>query len=343
MQRAPELSVDHPGLQRRSGPAGALRAPLPGARRAAPPLRDRVHQRRQPRPLRRAAARAVPAAPRRDPRDPVQRQLRPAHGDHGRASSTAAGGASSRWTPTCRTRRRRSATCSPRWTKATTTSAPSAASARTARFRRYASRADEPGARAHHAHPHDRPGLHAARLQPRRSSTRSTAAARSTPSSRRSPTPSPRNPTEIEVAHEERARRRIEVFALQADPAQLRPGDRVLARAAADVFAGRHRAVAASGRVRRLPRDPTPCRGPEAEGLFTLFAIAFLLIGVALFGIGLLGEYVGRIYQQVRERPRYLSRRFWKPATAPKRAMHGRARVARSEPPRAPADAPHPR
>jgi undecaprenyl-phosphate 4-deoxy-4-formamido-L-arabinose transferase len=46
--------------------------------------------------------------------------------------------------------------------------------------------------------------------------------------------------------------------------------------------------------------------GAEAEGLFTLFAIAFLLLGVALFGIGLLGEYVGRIYQQVRERPRYL-------------------------------------
>ena len=46
--------------------------------------------------------------------------------------------------------------------------------------------------------------------------------------------------------------------------------------------------------------------GPEAEGLFTLFAINFLLLGVALFGIGLLGEYVGRIYQQVRERPRYI-------------------------------------
>jgi undecaprenyl-phosphate 4-deoxy-4-formamido-L-arabinose transferase len=46
--------------------------------------------------------------------------------------------------------------------------------------------------------------------------------------------------------------------------------------------------------------------GPEAEGLFTLFGIAFFLIGVALFGIGLLGEYVGRIYQQVRHRPRYL-------------------------------------
>ncbi len=46
--------------------------------------------------------------------------------------------------------------------------------------------------------------------------------------------------------------------------------------------------------------------GSEAEGLFTLFSVVFLLIGVALFGIGLLGEYVGRIYAQVRERPRYI-------------------------------------
>lgn len=46
--------------------------------------------------------------------------------------------------------------------------------------------------------------------------------------------------------------------------------------------------------------------GPEAEGLFTLFGIAFFLIGLTLFGVGLLGEYIGRIYQQVRHRPRYL-------------------------------------
>ena len=45
--------------------------------------------------------------------------------------------------------------------------------------------------------------------------------------------------------------------------------------------------------------------GPEEGGLFTLFAIAFFLIGLALFGIGLLGEYVGRIYHEVRDRPRY--------------------------------------
>jgi len=45
--------------------------------------------------------------------------------------------------------------------------------------------------------------------------------------------------------------------------------------------------------------------GPEVGGVFTLFALVFLLIGLALFGIGLLGEYIGRIYQEVRARPRY--------------------------------------
>src|SRR5712671_5390051 len=34
--------------------------------------------------------------------------------------------------------------------------------------------------------------------------------------------------------------------------------------------------------------------------------LQFFLTGLVLFGVGLVGEYVGRIYQQVRERPRYL-------------------------------------
>ncbi len=46
--------------------------------------------------------------------------------------------------------------------------------------------------------------------------------------------------------------------------------------------------------------------GPEADGVFTLFALVFFFLGIALFGIGLLGEYVGRIYVQVRQRPRYI-------------------------------------
>ncbi len=46
--------------------------------------------------------------------------------------------------------------------------------------------------------------------------------------------------------------------------------------------------------------------GAEAEGVFTLFAVVFFLMGVILFGIGLVGEYVGRIFQQVRGRPQYV-------------------------------------
>jgi undecaprenyl-phosphate 4-deoxy-4-formamido-L-arabinose transferase len=46
--------------------------------------------------------------------------------------------------------------------------------------------------------------------------------------------------------------------------------------------------------------------GPEAEGVFTLFAILFLLIGVLLMGLGIVGEYIGRIYQEVRKRPRFV-------------------------------------
>ncbi|MDQ8038803.1 MAG: glycosyltransferase [Rickettsiella sp.] len=46
--------------------------------------------------------------------------------------------------------------------------------------------------------------------------------------------------------------------------------------------------------------------GPEAEGVFTLFAILFFLIGICLMGLGIMGEYIGRIYQEVRQRPRYV-------------------------------------
>lgn len=50
--------------------------------------------------------------------------------------------------------------------------------------------------------------------------------------------------------------------------------------------------------------------GPEVEGVFTLFAIMFFLIGIVLFGLGVVGEYVGRIYQEVRKRPRFVVRKI---------------------------------
>jgi len=51
--------------------------------------------------------------------------------------------------------------------------------------------------------------------------------------------------------------------------------------------------------------------GAEVEGVFTLFAILFTLLGVAMAGLGLVGEYVGRIYLQVRGRPRFRVRHVW--------------------------------
>jgi len=44
------------------------------------------------------------------------------------------------------------------------------------------------------------------------------------------------------------------------------------------------------------------------SGVFTLFALVFFFLGIQLFAIGLLGEYVGRIYQEVRRRPRFVIR-----------------------------------
>jgi undecaprenyl-phosphate 4-deoxy-4-formamido-L-arabinose transferase len=47
----------------------------------------------------------------------------------------------------------------------------------------------------------------------------------------------------------------------------------------------------------------------EGDGLWVIWdrdILSFFLTGAMLFGLGLVGEYVGRIYQQVRARPRYL-------------------------------------
>lgn len=51
--------------------------------------------------------------------------------------------------------------------------------------------------------------------------------------------------------------------------------------------------------------------GPEAQGVFTLLDINFFLMGLVLFSIGVVGEYVGRIYQEVRRRPRYVIRSMY--------------------------------
>lgn len=44
------------------------------------------------------------------------------------------------------------------------------------------------------------------------------------------------------------------------------------------------------------------------DGIFSLFAVLFVFIGAQFVGLGLLGEYIGRIYHDVRGRPRYFIR-----------------------------------
>lgn len=114
------------------------------------------------------------------------------------------------------------------------------------------------------------------------------------------------NPVEIEVGHEERfaGESKYSLYKLVQLNFDLMTG---FSRAPLQVFSLIGIAISLLSiafvgylAVRRL------VVGPEAEGVFTLFGIAFFLIGITLFGIGLLGEYVGRIYEQVRARPRFM-------------------------------------
>jgi undecaprenyl-phosphate 4-deoxy-4-formamido-L-arabinose transferase len=43
-----------------------------------------------------------------------------------------------------------------------------------------------------------------------------------------------------------------------------------------------------------------------ADGIFTLFAILFVFVGMQFFALGVIGEYIGRIYMEARKRPEYV-------------------------------------
>lgn len=47
-----------------------------------------------------------------------------------------------------------------------------------------------------------------------------------------------------------------------------------------------------------------------AEGVFTLFAVLFFFVGAQFLAFGVMGEYVGRIYREVKKRPPYTIRRI---------------------------------
>jgi undecaprenyl-phosphate 4-deoxy-4-formamido-L-arabinose transferase len=48
-----------------------------------------------------------------------------------------------------------------------------------------------------------------------------------------------------------------------------------------------------------------------AQGVFTLFAVLFVFVGLQFFALGVMGEYIGRIYREVRKRPEYMIERIY--------------------------------
>lgn len=115
-----------------------------------------------------------------------------------------------------------------------------------------------------------------------------------------------RNPTDVEVAHEERAagESKYSLAKLMRLNFDLMTGFSLAPLQFFTLLGMTTAAIAGFFVVVLVVRRLVV--GPEAEGVFTLFGIAFFLLGITLFGLGLLGEYVGRIYQQVQSRPHYL-------------------------------------
>jgi len=115
------------------------------------------------------------------------------------------------------------------------------------------------------------------------------------------------NPTEIEVAHEERAagESKYSLYRLIRLNFDLVTGFSVLPLQLFSFF-GMFVAVASLA-VYLIVIAQRILAGEQGIGvIWDRDILEFFLIGVLLFGLGIIGEYVGRIYMQVRDRPRYL-------------------------------------
>jgi undecaprenyl-phosphate 4-deoxy-4-formamido-L-arabinose transferase len=118
------------------------------------------------------------------------------------------------------------------------------------------------------------------------------------------------NPTEIEVAHEERAAgvSKYSLYSLLRLNFDLVTGFSIVPLQVFSLL-GMFVAVVSVLVYIGVIIQRWIAAGSLADGLLALWdrdILQFFLIGTVLFGLGLLGEYVGRIYQQVRSRPRYL-------------------------------------
>ncbi|MBC7514601.1 MAG: glycosyltransferase [Herminiimonas sp.] len=130
-----------------------------------------------------------------------------------------------------------------------------------------------------------------------------------------------RNPTEIVVAHEERSagESKYSLYSLIRLNFDLVTGFSLVPLQFFSILGIALSLLSAGLFILLLLRRLLV--GAEVEGVFTLFAITFFLMGVILFGIGLVGEYVGRIYEQVRGRPRFVVQTVLQQEHAPEPGM----------------------
>jgi undecaprenyl-phosphate 4-deoxy-4-formamido-L-arabinose transferase len=117
-----------------------------------------------------------------------------------------------------------------------------------------------------------------------------------------------RNPTEVEVAHEERhaGESKYSLYKLIRLNFDLVTGFSVLPLQLFSLFGILVSVVSVAVYVAVIVQRVL---SGAYDGLWVIWdrdILQFFLTGVVLFGLGLIGEYVGRIYQQVRERPRFL-------------------------------------
>jgi len=118
------------------------------------------------------------------------------------------------------------------------------------------------------------------------------------------------NPTEIEVAHEERAAgdSKYSLYALIRLNFDLVTGFSIVPLQVFSIL-GMFVAVMSVLVYIGVIIQRWIAADTMREGVLALWdrdILQFFLTGLVLFGLGLLGEYIGRIYQQVRSRPRYL-------------------------------------
>jgi len=117
-----------------------------------------------------------------------------------------------------------------------------------------------------------------------------------------------RNPTEVEVEHEERhaGESKYSLYKLIRLNFDLVTGFSVMPLQVFSIFGILVSMISVLVYIAVIVQRVL---SGAYDGLWVIWdrdILQFFLTGVMLFGLGLIGEYVGRIYQQVRERPRFL-------------------------------------